>query len=204
MNNKNVKEDNMKNRLIFLITIITIAGGLISCVDKLTIEKVDLLVKTHPFLKEMSVAITDKYLPDCTDDLLGEKKNGYILHRGYTTAYYYKMHDFEVLKVENLIINEENNTAECQVLLAPKGITEALKQLQKKSWVFKPSLSIEGEYFNLELKKFKDKGWSIVDFYHATDRYFDINGWINGAFVYHITPNSYDENGKIAIKKYAY
>lgn len=173
-----------------------------SCINnKLTIEKIETLVKEHPFLKEISVMITDKHLPNCSNDLLGQKKNGYMLLRGYTTAYYYKMHGFKVLRVENLVINKDNNSAECQVILAPDGITEALYELQKKSSINKPDLSIDGEPFTLKLKKFEDKGWTIVDFYHSTNRYFKINGWRDGKFIYNITPDCY-KDGEIEIQTY--
>lgn len=173
-----------------------------SCINnKLTIEKVETLVKEHPFLKEISVTITNKHLPNCSNDLLGQKKNGYMLLRGYTTAYYYKKHGFKVLKVENLVINQEDNSAECQVILAPDRITEALKELQKKSSINEPDLSIDGEPFTLKLKKFEDKGWTIVDFYHSTNRYFKINGWRDGKFIYNITPDCY-KDGEVEIQTY--
>lgn len=190
----------------YLLVVMMGLIGLTSCTNnKLTVEKIETLVNGHPFMKEISVAITDKHLPNCSNDLLGQKKNGYMLLRGYATAYYYKKHGFKVLRVENLVINQDNNSAECQVILIPDGITEAQKELQEMSSVaYKPDISIDGEPFTLELKKFEDKGWTIVDFYHASNRYFKINGWRNGEFVYNITPNSYDDNGEVPIKRYSY
>lgn len=190
----------------YLLVVMMGLIGLTSCTNKkLTVEKIETLVNGHPFLKEISVAITDKHLPNCSNDLLGQKKNGYMLLRGYATAYYYKKHGFKVLRVENLVINQDNNSAECQVILIPDGITEAQKELQEKSSVaYKPDISIDGEAFTVELKKFEDKGWTIVDFYHSSNRYFKINGWRNGEFVYNITPNSYDDNGEVPIKRYSY
>ena len=189
-----------------VVTFISLVLLFSSCVNnKLIIDKIETLVNGHPFLKEISVAITDKRLPNCSNDLLGEKKNGYMLLRGRTTAYYYKKHGFKVLRVENLVINQENNSAECQVILIPDGITEAQKELQEtSSLAYKPDISVDGEPFTIELKKFEDKGWTIVDFYHSSNRYFKINGWRNGDFVYNITPNSYDDNGEVPIKKYSY
>lgn len=174
-----------------------------SCINsKLTIEEIETLVEKHPFMQEISVAITDKYLPTCSNDLLGQKKNGYMLFRGYTTAYYYKKHGFKILKVENLAINEDNNFAECQIILAPDQVSEAINELQKTSSVYKPDLSTEGEPFTVKLKKFEDKGWTIVDFFHSNNPYFEINGWRNGQFIYNITPDCY-KNGEIEIKTYS-
>lgn len=174
-----------------------------SCANnKLTIEEIEAMVNDHPFLKEISVAITDQYLPDYRDDLLGQKKNGYMLFRGYTTAYYYKMHGFKVLRVENLIVNQDNNSAECQAILAPDTITEAQKELQRQSpSTSKPDVSPDGEPFTIKLKRFEDKGWTIVDFYHSTNCYFKINGWRDGEFIYNITPDCY-KDGEVEIQTY--
>jgi hypothetical protein len=191
---------NILNFAAVIFVILTFS----SCTGKLTVKKAENIIKEHPFLKETSVAITDKYLPDCDRDLLGKKENGYIRLRDMATAYYYKKHGFKLVKIENLTVDRENNSVTCRAILAPEGITDALNELQKQSSYFEPDISIDGEPFTVTLLKDKKKGWTVADFRHSSESSFKINGWRNDRFIYDITPNSYNEKGEIPVKTYSY
>ena len=169
-----------------------LAGLVSSCTlsNKMTIEKATKMVQEHPFLKETSVSITDKYLANCDEDLLGSKEGAYFTLRGYTTAYYYKSNGIKLGKVENLVI-EDDNTAYCDVVLEPDNITKAEIEQQKNRSYHKPTTPKEGgELFRVVFKKYQDKGWTITDFYCIENRLFKINGWKDGTFIYEITPMS--------------
>jgi hypothetical protein len=193
----------MKKVFIKLIAVI-VCTGLTSCTGNLTEKKVETMIKSHPFLKEISVAITNIYLSGHDNDLLGKKENGYIGLHDMTTAYYYRKHGFKLVKVKDLIVDRENNTATCKIILAPDGITEALNELHKRSSYYTPDISVNGETFTVAFHKYKGKGWNIANLRHSSNDSFKINGWRNGQFIYNITPNSYNEKGEIPVKTYSY
>lgn len=156
---------------------------LVSCDDKMDMEKASELVAAHPYLAEYHIGVTNKKIDDCDSDYVGSKINAYITLRGAnTTAYYYKMNNLRISEVQNLIV--EDRTASCEVILIPDSITKASESIND----VRPGKA--GEKFTVVFEKYDNAGWRISDFYPNNKLFFK-NIWQNDELVYRVVPEYY-------------
>ncbi len=144
-----------KNYFMNLFVTLMVALLCMGCGSKLTIDKCEDMISSHPFIGERHVGVSKEKLEGCDDAYAGCVKNGYILLRGGSVdAHHYYMNGFGVKDVCDLVIEESR--AECKFDLIETERTSAYDKI-KDHRIGDDTIPCKAYFIKTE------KGWKLDD-----------------------------------------
>jgi len=155
-----------------------------SCGTGIDADKCEKMILSHPFFKEVHVAVTDKIIPECEEAYAGCMKGWYVHMRGPNTdAHYYYMYGFGVKDIRNLFIDDKKAT--CEFDLVKTNETIACQYIDDDRLYGDKMLC--KAYFT----QYED-GWKL-DGVDCSERLFGIKTWAGKSVCYSVNFNSYSK-----------